>query len=300
MMYRVDNATAVAALPTPAAVGPKPNHYFTKGDPGSGIPATILDDDWANAIQEEIVGVILASGQTLSKTNRAQLLAALRAAGVFTTPAQFDNTTKPATTEFVRISGHRYSGFTQLTSGPQTLTAAHCGQVIDLSSGYTGDITLPAASALVDGATIEIWSGATANVIVKCAGADAIFVNNASVTQLTLGPGNYVAVGGSAQLKYAAVFASSLGATCYQKLPSGLIIQCGQLAGSASADTAVVFPIAFPTAARSVVVTSNRTGGPGGTFADANNLSTNGFDASTWTATGTRVAVSAYYFAFGH
>lgn len=53
-MYRIDNSTAISALPTPAVVGPNPNYYFTKGNPGSGIPATIVDDDWANAVQEEL------------------------------------------------------------------------------------------------------------------------------------------------------------------------------------------------------------------------------------------------------
>jgi hypothetical protein len=103
-MYRIDNVTAALALPTPAAVGPKPNGYFTKGDPVGGVPATVVDDDWANAIQEEIVAVILAAGLTLNKTNAAQLLAALRAAGVFQTQAQGDNTTKAATTAHVQAA----------------------------------------------------------------------------------------------------------------------------------------------------------------------------------------------------
>jgi Uncharacterized conserved protein len=72
-MYRIDNATAVTPIPTPGAVGPNPNYFFSKGNPGLGIPATIVDDDWANAVQEEICNVITAAGITLSKTTRTQL-----------------------------------------------------------------------------------------------------------------------------------------------------------------------------------------------------------------------------------
>lgn len=77
MAYRIDNSTAATLLPTPGAVGPNPNGYFTVGDPASGIPATIVDGDWANMLQEEVVGAVVASGQTPSKTNRAQLTAAI-------------------------------------------------------------------------------------------------------------------------------------------------------------------------------------------------------------------------------
>lgn len=80
-MYRIDNATAIAVIPTPAAVGPNPNSFFFKGNPGVGTPATVVDDDWANAVQEEICGVIVAAAITLDKTNRTQLLAAIRALG---------------------------------------------------------------------------------------------------------------------------------------------------------------------------------------------------------------------------
>lgn len=77
-MHRIDNATAVAALPVPAAVGPNPDHYFTKGNPGSGIPATIVDDDWANAVQEELAYVIEQAGLTLNKTTNTQLRQAIQ------------------------------------------------------------------------------------------------------------------------------------------------------------------------------------------------------------------------------
>lgn len=53
------------------------DNKFTEGDPVSAVPATVVSDDWLNAVQEEIVAVILSAGLTLSKANNAQLLAAI-------------------------------------------------------------------------------------------------------------------------------------------------------------------------------------------------------------------------------
>lgn len=76
-MYRIDNATAATTLPAPSAVGSNPNGFFTDGDPAGGIPATIVDDDWLNAVQEELANAITSDGTPLSKTNNAQLTAKL-------------------------------------------------------------------------------------------------------------------------------------------------------------------------------------------------------------------------------
>jgi hypothetical protein len=75
-MYRIDNSTAATALPATGAVGPTPNGFFTSGSPGT-VAATIVDEDWANAVQEELCNAVTASGQTLSKTDRTQLTKAM-------------------------------------------------------------------------------------------------------------------------------------------------------------------------------------------------------------------------------
>jgi hypothetical protein len=77
-MYRIDNADATSTLPTPLAPGPVPHGFFQSGNPSTGQKATTVDRDWANTQQEEIANVVEAAGITLSKTNNAQLLAALR------------------------------------------------------------------------------------------------------------------------------------------------------------------------------------------------------------------------------
>ncbi len=42
--------------------------YFSGGNVGTGVQGTIVDADWANAVQEEIAYTVTQSGQTLSKT----------------------------------------------------------------------------------------------------------------------------------------------------------------------------------------------------------------------------------------
>lgn len=64
-MHRVDNATSAITRPVPQVVGPNPNGYYQNN--------TVVDADWLNAVQEEIVGVILAAGMSLSKSYVTQL-----------------------------------------------------------------------------------------------------------------------------------------------------------------------------------------------------------------------------------
>lgn len=55
------------------------NNMFSEGDPAQGAEATDVSAAWLNAVQEELVAVILAAGIALAKGNSAQLLAALQA-----------------------------------------------------------------------------------------------------------------------------------------------------------------------------------------------------------------------------
>ena len=76
-MQRVDGADVAGILAAPAAtVAPG---YFTDGDPGLGVPATVITQDWLNSIQEELVAVAILKGAALNKANLAQLATALGA-----------------------------------------------------------------------------------------------------------------------------------------------------------------------------------------------------------------------------
>ncbi|HGX9227658.1 TPA: protein StfP [Escherichia coli] len=52
---------------------------FTRGNPQTGTPATDLDDDYFDMLQEELCSVVEASGASLEKGQHDQLLTALRA-----------------------------------------------------------------------------------------------------------------------------------------------------------------------------------------------------------------------------
>jgi hypothetical protein len=75
-MFQTDQPTAVSSIPTPAAAGTQ--GFFTGGNPGAGQPATVVDADWLNMIQSELVNVVTAAGETPSKTTYNQVLAALK------------------------------------------------------------------------------------------------------------------------------------------------------------------------------------------------------------------------------
>ena len=102
-MFRIDNSSAVAALPVAAA--PITPGYFTDGNPGTGVPATIVDAWWCNMLQEEILTVVAAAGITPSKSAHNQLYLAL----------QTLYTASGAATGFLPLTGGTLTG--QLTMG---------------------------------------------------------------------------------------------------------------------------------------------------------------------------------------
>ncbi|MFS6817602.1 hypothetical protein WDM02_25420, partial [Citrobacter meridianamericanus] len=52
---------------------------FTAGNPQTGTPATDLDNDYFDMLQEELAGVVEATGVSLVKSRHNQLLTALKA-----------------------------------------------------------------------------------------------------------------------------------------------------------------------------------------------------------------------------
>lgn len=54
------------------------NNSFTEGDPQAAVPATVVTDDWLNAVQEEIASVIEEGGGALDKQDNTQLLAKIQ------------------------------------------------------------------------------------------------------------------------------------------------------------------------------------------------------------------------------
>lgn len=74
-MNRVDTSTAVLSLPAQEEQGDP--GYFTKGNPGTGLSATVPGQDWFNAVQEELMAIIEAAGLTPDKADTDQVLEAI-------------------------------------------------------------------------------------------------------------------------------------------------------------------------------------------------------------------------------
>jgi len=193
-MKRIDTATKHTDL---FGAG---KHGYRNGDLGLGVAPTQLDAAALNHMQEEIARVIEAGGIALDGATYNQLLLALRAAGVFTTPATGDRTTKAATT--------------------------------------------------------------------------AMFTNE---------------------------FASSFGASGYQKLPTGLILQWGSALTDGSGVAVVSLPITFPTATRGVWAMYNGSTGPTtNRVVGCNSPTASSFTLYAADNAGAAVSATINWFALGH
>lgn len=235
-------------------------HGFRDGNPSVGIYATEFSAQFCNDVQEEICGIIEAAGIALDPNNRAQLLAALRAAGVFQTPAQFDNTTKAATTEFVQRALGSLAGGVSYSSSAVIPTSA-VGKLVDIGTATPAQtFTLPSAAQVPVGGAITIQSQSSVPFTVQRGGTDTLSANGAAITSLIVQPGDsLVAISngssvwnllGIATLQFSGAFGASFNPSGYQKLPSGLIIQWGRATfpntGLGFSSVNLVFPLAFP------------------------------------------------------
>lgn len=257
-----------ASVNPPAAPAAPSSGYPTDGDPLASVPPTLPGAHWFYQVGEELRAILAAAGITPDHTSLTQLLTALRSAGVFQTPAQFDTSTKVATMEAVQRALGNHAGVLLIT-GTTVLTAEDAGKLIWLAGLGGYNITLPSLATIPSGVAYEFYSSAGSSCSVVVDGADAIFVNGSTVTFVPVGIGDtlkttarpgtaWAANGGSAQLGYSAAFGASVAPNGYQKLPSGLIIQWGFTASLAPAtNLAVTYPIAFPNAVYQVNATPN-------------------------------------------
>ncbi|WP_244132941.1 hypothetical protein [Burkholderia metallica] len=149
--------------------------------------------------QSSIMAAVLAqftanfSGQNAvddgtTATLLANLVVALNAAGI--TAAQFDSSTKQATTAFVQGALGNFRNQIGL-SATTTLNASSWGNAYTLFGGAPYNVTLPALSSGINGAAIRFSNiGSTAYTLVG-AGSDTIF-NGTTSNTLVLNPGDTV------------------------------------------------------------------------------------------------------------
>lgn len=128
-------ASGASANP-PAAPAAPSSGYPTDGDPLASVPPTVPGAHWFYQLGEELRAILTAASITPDHANLTQLLTALRSAGVFQTAAQFDNTTKAATTEFVQRSLGNFQSAASVTSNI-TLDIDALGKIIFVGGAAT-------------------------------------------------------------------------------------------------------------------------------------------------------------------
>lgn len=278
-------------------------HGFKDGNLSLGITPTDFNAQWFNGVQEELLNVIEAAGIVPSAATRNQLLTALRGNSLFQTAAQFNSDARAATTAFVQRALGNFQGILNVTTSPISLVAADVGKLINCYNAASS-LTLPQASTLGVGSSFLIYSGNAltlnafpGDTIVPYPGyigtVTAVNIPASTVTRVTWNGGAWiVAIEGGG--------VSSVAATGYQRLPSGLIVQWGQVASSSSADVTVSFPIAFPNAVRFTGVqhmhgtTSSPYIGSVATYIPT------GFSFSLYTTAGARTAQNTGWIAIGY
>lgn len=223
------------------------------------------------------------------------------------TPAQFDNDTSFATTEFVRRQGMQFSGHASLTANT-ALTAAHIGALINLNDIASYTVTMPPTAGLPDGVTICFYSNGYANVktIAASAGNQITTWGNSS-GPLTVQPGTgdllfvkvgneWRLIGGSLSLRYMTDFSRSLTASGFQEYPGGLIEQWGTATSSAVGPVTVTFPIAFESNVFSLNVNPITNDAR---YANPDNTELTTFPLNAYSYTGARVAINCRWRAIG-
>ncbi len=181
------------------------------------------------------------------------------------TTQQFDNDTSVATTAFVqRAIGNMASVL--YVSSATILTAADTGKYVLASGGAGYNLTLPAISSVVEGATLQVGSSVAGLLVLQVQGGDKIYpLTGGLMTSFAMGPGenvfliksggSWIIGSGTASNAISNGFGASLAANGYQRLPSGLIMQWGMLTATPAGVT-VTLPIAFPTSGLSATVSA--------------------------------------------
>ncbi len=200
----------------------------TDGNIGSGIAPTVFPAYAWNAMQREMVAAIQDAGITLDRSDTTQLRQAIR-----------------------RLAGRNVTSL----SATATLTLDQQGLVLVSASGGNVTLTLPAANAAARpiGYDIVRTDSSANSVTVQRAGSDLI----EGASSIALLPGERIGLAADASANWRAVaegrFAASVGASGWQKMPSGLILQWGSTAnGNLGAGAPTTFtgtlPITFPNA----------------------------------------------------
>ena len=242
---------------------------FTRGNPQTGTPATDLDDDYFDMLQEELAGVVEASGVNLEKSKHNQLLTALKALLLSRAHPFADIKADGAEAIAEALSNLGFSEYIKglIGQGDQWDAWRYLGLVDALNGKQQADATLTALAGLVNGADkLPYFSG-----VDQMASTDlTAFVRgllgkaDAATAKAHLGVGsaggrnigNGFSAGGS-EVPDMTFFTGLKGAAGYQYFPNGMLLQWGTvtLKAAPSGTSIGTFPVAFPAAGQQIFVT---------------------------------------------
>lgn len=131
------------------------------------------------------------------------------------TASQFDNSTRAASTAFVKTQSGNFSGFQNITSAT-TLTAANAGMLHYCAGSAAYTVTLPSASAVSAGTTIVVVIASAYTITLSRAGTDLIYAGTTSMSTLAMsnaatvevvsdGISKWVIEDGTVQIPYASL-----------------------------------------------------------------------------------------------
>jgi hypothetical protein len=210
----------------PPPVSPGAPGFFTGGNPGSGLPATTPGFEWFNAVQEELIGVMMRAGLTPAQADLTQLRQSLD-----------------------RLYGGAYS----VASVSLALNADQAGLVVVDAAAGPITITLPAGNA-ANSRPIRfnfIRIDGTANAVtIQRSGADIFLGGGTSITLPRRSSASIVSSGFNAWyvMTESSALGRSLAASGYITLPGGLIFQWASVVVPTSTAVTWTYPIAFPSA----------------------------------------------------
>ena len=286
---------------------------FTRGNPQTGTPATDLDDDYFDMLQEELAGVVEASGVNLEKSKHNQLLTALKAlllsrahpfadikadgaaaiaearsnlglsafiSSPSTNPGNFTQVNSPDGDSYLFIANNDQWGAQTADGNSIPLTLERGGSGAGTPEGARN------AFGLGDSATKNV--GTTAGTV--AAGDDSRLVNLKSAANRSVGN----AANQIPDMSYFTTGETSSGR--WAKLPSGLIIQAGfGLTGSAGTAT-VNLPIPFT---GTFFVVGGSIEGNGPIFVSARGLTQSTIGVVAWGRDGSIQVTNMHWLAIG-
>ncbi len=187
----------------------------------------------------------------------------------FSEPPQFDNSNSVATTSFVQRALGNFQSVNQYTNQTATIPASWAGQII-VCGGSDNALTLPSSASVPIGTAFTFF-GQGGVTTITAGGSDILTIGaNASNNTVSLLGSDFCTIvlqisgvwgvaNGTPMLPASGGFAHNFAQNGYQKLPSGLIMQWGTYAYTASGaqNISISFPISFPNAVLSAQISSS-------------------------------------------